>query len=222
VIRAELAALDDAGFDAAFGPLAVPGRDPAQWRLLSDAVHADVAGTDGPALALPPLAITPPARLPAPRIARPPRAARVLAVLAPLALAALALLALRAPTHGDPALLVPRGVSGPASPAPLDLDVAVKRASGIARLDPNAAYAVGDTLVFQVTLPEPATVAILRSAGGVEAAVWSGQVAAGAQTLPAGYTLDAGDPVATFTVRATSDSGAARSASVTVRGGVTP
>ncbi len=222
MIRADLAALDDAGFDAAFGPLALPGRDLAHWKLLSDAVHADVAGVTGPALSLPPLAIDPPARLTAPRVARPPRAARALAVLAPLALAALALFSLRTPDHGDPALLVPRGVAGPAAPAPLDLDVAVKRTSGIARLDPNAAYAVGDTLVFQVTLPEPATVALLRSAGGVEAVVWSGPVAAGSQALPAGYTLDAGDPVATFTVRATSDSGAARSASVTVRGGGTP
>lgn len=222
MIRADLLALDDAAFDAAFGPLGVPGRDPAHWRLLSDAVHADVAGADGPALALPPLGITPPARLTAPRIARPPRVARVLAALAPLALAALALLALRTPTHGDPALLVPRGVSGPAAPAPLDLDVAVKRASGTARLDPNAAYAVGDTLVFQVTLPEPATVAILRSAGGVEAVVWSGPVAAGQHTLPAGYTLDAGEPPLTFTVRATAQGGGVTSAAVTVHAGVTP
>jgi len=219
---ADLATLDDAAFDAVFGPLGVAGRDAAHWKLLADAVHADVAGTDGPALALPPLAITPPARLTAPRIARPPRAARVLAVLAPLALAALALFALRAPERGDPALLVPRGVSDTAAPAPLDLDVAVKRASGIGRLDPNAAYDVGDTLVFQVTLPEPATVALLRTAGGVEGEVWSGPVAAGEQTLPAGYTLDAGDPALVFTVRATPANGAARVASVTVHAGVTP
>lgn len=197
--------LDDAGFDAAFGGLGISGRDAAQWQLLADAVAADVAdsGCAPLAVTLPPLDIEPPASWTAPRLSRPRRFARVAVTTAMLALAALALFALRTPEQGDPTQMVPRGISDPALVAPLDLAVAVKTGVGTARFDANMAYAVGDTLVFQVTLPGPATVELRRAVGASETLLWSGSLPAGRQTLPAGYTLDATDRgLTTFTVRA--------------------
>lgn len=208
--RADLLALDDAGFDAAFGALGIPGRDAAHWKLLADAVAADVAETAcaGLSVTLPPLDIAPPPRLTAPRFSPVPRWTRVAAATAALALAALALFALRTPEQGDPTLMVPRGISDPALVAPLDLAVAVKTRVGTARFDANMAYAVGDTLVFQVTLPAPATVELHRAADASETLLWSGSLPAGRQTLPAGYTLDAADRGLTrFTVRAVTASG---------------
>ncbi len=240
--RSVILLLDDEGFDAAFGGLGVSGRDAAHWRLLADAVRADVAAEPGGAVAggqpqgvaaallpegggggsrvdfaLPSLGIEPPARLRAPRHGPARRVTRVAAGIAAFAIAAMVLLLVRAPEHGDPALLVPRGVSDPAHvlAAPLDLAVAVKTSAGTARLQPDRAYAVGDTLVFQVNLPAPATVELHRAAGGSRTPVWSGSVPAGQQTLPVGYALDASDTVVTFAVHATTSTGALES-SVTV------
>ena len=220
---AGLVALDDASFDAAFGALDIPGRDPAHWALLADAVIADVsapvdslerAGARQPEDPWAPLDIEPPARLKPPRVTAPLRWLRPMAVCTGLALAALGLFAIRAPPQGDPLLLVPRGLAGPGEPlaAPLEVAVAVKSASGTARLDANVAYAVGDTLVFQVTLPFPATVELRRAVAGDpdnSALLWTGPLAAGPQTLPVGYAFDAEDAAATFTILAISASGTA-------------
>ena len=207
--------VDDVGFDAAFGGLGVEGRDAAHWKLLADAVAADVAaeeeGGARPDLALPPLGIEPPARLKPPRFSPPRPWTRMAAVTATLALAALALFALRTPPPGDPALMGPRGASDPANdlPAPLDLAVAVKTSTGTARFDANRAYAVGDSLVFQITLPAPATVELSRAVGASSTLLWSGSLPAGQQTLPAAYALDAADAGrTTFTVRAVTATGA--------------
>lgn len=208
--RIGITLLDDAGFDAAFGALGIPGRDEAHWRLLADAVAADLAesGCAPLAVTLPPLDIEPPTRLRVPRFLPPPRLTRVAAITAALALAALALFALRTPERGDPAVMVPRGIPDADLVAPLDLAVAVKTGAGTARFDANMAYAVGDTLVFQVTLPAPATVELRRKVGTSEALLWSGSLPAGHQTLPAGYTLDVTDRgLTTFTVRAVTPSG---------------
>ena len=198
--------LDDAAFDAAFGPLDLCGRSPAHWELLAEAVRDDVGGSATTAeIALPPLAITPPARLRPPRTARAARWARPAAVSFGLAMAAAALFRVATPEHGDPAALVPRGVA-PSGPGALELDVAVVSASAVgrtARLDPSGAYVAGDTLVFKVTLPAPATVALTRLASGQTTTVWSGPVAAGTSALPTGYALDAGDAAARFVVHAT-------------------
>ena len=213
---ARLVLFDDAAFDAAFGALDISGRGPAQWLLLADAVEDDVRGVGGAsgsfsARVLPSLGIEPPTRLRPPRLAAPRPWVRPVAVGSGLALAALALFALRAPPQGDPLLLVPRGASGPGEQlaAPLDVAVAVKSASGTTRLDVNAAYAVGDTLVFQVTLPLPATVELRRAAAGDLSAsvLWSGPLDAGLQTLPVGYAFDAGDSAAIFQLTARGPAG---------------
>ncbi len=208
--RRALSLVEDDAFDAAFGRLDLPGRDAAHWRLLADAVAEDRHGS-GAVAALPPLAIAPPARLVAPRVSRPHRWLRPAAVASGLAFAAVVLFAVHTPDHGDPALLVPKGVGvGVVLQAPLDLAVAVKTPAGTARLDPNTAYDVGDTLVFQVTLPTPATVELRRSAGAGDGVVlWRGDLAAGQQTIPAGYALDPGDGTARFVVTATTVDGPA-------------
>ena len=204
---------NDADFDAAFGSLDVCGRSPAHWALLADAVREDFSApvsTGGVVLpplgALPPLAIAPPARLRAPRVSRARPWARPAAVSFGLAMAAAALFKVATPEHGDPADLVPRGVAS-TGPGVLVLDVAVASGGGsdarTARLDPAGAYVVGDTLVFKVTLPAPATVELLRLAAGHATTVWSGPVAAGTTALPTGYALDAGDAASRFLVRAT-------------------
>jgi hypothetical protein len=197
--------LDDSAFDAAFGPLDLCGRSPAHWELLAEAVRDDVGGSATNAeIALPPLEITPPARLRPPRTARAARWARPAAVSFGLAMAAAALFRVATPEHGDPAALVPRGVVSSGAGA-LELDVAVVSADAgrSARLDPAGAYVPGDTLVFKVTLPAPATVALTRLAAGQTTTVWSGPVAAGTSALPTGYALDAGDAAARFVVLAT-------------------
>lgn len=204
--------MNDPTFDAQFGSMDLEGRDPAHWRLLHAAVMADLAGdaaTAAPyALGLPSPAMSAALRR---QIAQPraPRARYLVPVA--FALAALGLFALRTPEHADPQNLVPRGIGDPAISAPR-LDIAVRSASGTARMDPTRAYAADDTLIFQVTLATPATLTLSRADALGTSLVWSGALSEGTHTLPTGYALEPGEREARFVL----DDGAAQTV-VTVR-----
>lgn len=197
-----LAELDDAAFDAAFGPLDICGRDPAHWRMLEAAVAEDLR--PGPLSAAERaaagLAVEPPARLRPPRAAR--RWPRVAGAGVVLALAAGLLLRVATPEHGDPAQLVPRGLAPTADgAAALDVQVAVRPASGgdAVRYDPAAAARVGDTLYVEVQLGAPGAVELRRASGAV---LWRGDLPAGRALLPVGYALEAADAGARLVVEA--------------------
>lgn len=194
-----LAELDDAAFDAAFGPLDLCGRDPAHWQLLADAVAEDRAPGARSALEGVGVGIAPPARLRPPRVRRP--RAWVPWAGAVMALAAALLLRVGAPSHGDPAQLVPRGVGADARPeaAGLEVAVAVRPAAGgeAVRYDPAVPRGVGDTLYIEL-VAEAAGPVVMRRADGPE--LWHGTVAAGRALLPVGYALEAGDSGARLVV----------------------
>ncbi|GDX79521.1 hypothetical protein LBMAG42_13320 [Deltaproteobacteria bacterium] len=121
---------------------------------------------------------------------------RGIAVAGMLAMAALALLVVDAPEpQGTTETMVERG-TGPAAPNVV-LKVVVRGPAGeVSRFATNQRYAAGNTLMFRVSTPIAAPLALRRNG----ALVWSGSVAAGETDLPLGYTLEAGEDAAHFTI----------------------
>lgn len=121
---------------------------------------------------------------------------RGIAIVGMLAMAALTLLMVDSPDpRGSAATMVERG--GGLSAPVVALKVVVRGADGeVARFAANRRYAPGDTLMFRVSTPT-ATPLTLRRNGVL---VWSGNTGAGETDLPVGYTLEAGETAAHFTV----------------------
>lgn len=121
---------------------------------------------------------------------------RGLAVVGMLGMAAMAMLVVReGEATGNPASMVERG-AGPVLPA-VDLKVAVVSPTGdVARFAPGDAYTAGTTIRFRVTSTAPTTLTLRRD----DAVLWTGPVGAGTADLPVGYTLEAGELAAVFTL----------------------
>ena len=121
---------------------------------------------------------------------------RAVAATGMLAMAALTLLTLNAPPQsGTAATMVERGVGG-ASPA-IEMKVAVQMKQGeTLRCSTDRRYGAGDTLLFRVHAPAAMELALRRN--GV--ALWTGTVPPGESDLPIGYTLEAGEAAAHFTL----------------------
>jgi len=121
---------------------------------------------------------------------------RGLAVAGMIGMAAMAMLVVReGEATGNPADMVERG-AGPVLPA-VDLKVAVVSPLGeVARFAPGEAYTAGTTLRFRVSSTAPATLTLRRD----DVVLWSGPAPAGSTDLPVGYTLEAGEPAAVFSL----------------------
>ncbi len=121
---------------------------------------------------------------------------RAVAIAGMLAMAALAFFVVDSPEpHGTSASMVERG-SGDSAPS-VALKVVVRGLGGeVSRFAANQRYAAGNTLMFRVSTPAPAALTLRRN--GV--VVWSGEVGAGETDLPVGYTLEAGEAAAHFSV----------------------
>lgn len=121
---------------------------------------------------------------------------RALAATGMLMMAALTLLTLNAPPEsGAAATMVERG-SGGSSPA-IEMKVAVRVKQGeTVRFSTDRRYGAGDTLLFRVHAPAAMELSLRRN--GVP--VWTGSVPAGESDLPIGYTLEAGQAAAHFTL----------------------
>ncbi len=121
---------------------------------------------------------------------------RGLAVAGMLGMAAMAMLVVReGEATGNPASMVERG-AGPILPA-VDLKVAVVSPTGeVARFAPGDAYTAGTTLRFRVTSSASATLSLRRD----DVVIWSGPVGPGTVDLPVGYTLEAGEAAAVFSL----------------------
>lgn len=117
------------------------------------------------------------------------------------AMAALSLMVVRAPEGGRPETMVERG-SGE-SAAVVDLRVAVRRPTGeLSRFTPGERYAAGDTLMFRLQSTTAVDLKLLRNG----AVVWEGRAPAGPFDLPVGYTLEAGEAAAVFSLEGASES----------------
>ncbi len=121
---------------------------------------------------------------------------RGFAVAGMLGMAAMAMLVVReGEVTGNPSAMIERG-AGPILPA-VDLKVAVVSPSGeVARFVSGHTYTAGTTLRFRVTSTAPTTLSLRRD----EAVIWSGPVGTGTVDLPVGYTLEAGEAAAIFTL----------------------
>lgn len=121
---------------------------------------------------------------------------RGIAIAGMLAMAALALVAVDSPEpSGTAESMIERG-AGPSAPNVV-LKVAVRSAGGeVSRFAANQRYAAGNTLMFRVSTPAAATLTLRRNG----TLVWSGAVAAGETDLPMGYTLEAAETAAHFTI----------------------
>ncbi len=120
---------------------------------------------------------------------------RILAGVGMAAMAALSLLVVTPPERGDPATMVERG-SGESAVA-VDLRVAVRRPTGeLARFAANERYAAGDTLMFRIHTSTATSLTLRRD----DVVLWEGTAPGGAFDVPVGYTLEAGEGPAVFTL----------------------
>jgi len=121
---------------------------------------------------------------------------RGLAVAGMIGMTAMAMLVVReGEATGNPADMVERG-AGPVLPA-VDLKVAVVSPTGeVARFAPGEAYTAGTTLRFRVSSSAPTALTLRRD----EIVIWNGAVGAGEADLPVGYTLEAGEAAAVFSL----------------------
>lgn len=121
---------------------------------------------------------------------------RGIAIAGMLAMAALALVVVDTPEpRGSTGSMVERG-AGPSAPNVV-LKVAVRGPGGeVSRFAANRRYAAGNTLMFRVSTHTTAALTLRRNG----ALVWSGTVAVGETDLPMGYTLEAGENAAHFTI----------------------
>lgn len=102
------------------------------------------------------------------------------------------------PKAGDPATMVPKGLEPGPTLTALRLDAAIRRGDRVQRFAVGDGYAVGDTLLFRVTVDRPTSISLLRD----HTVLWAGDVPAGATELPVGWTIEAGAPLGRFEVRA--------------------
>lgn len=99
------------------------------------------------------------------------------------------------PDRVDPSALVPKGVAVESLPS-LELELTLRRRGGVERYAGGEGYAVGDVLLFRVTVDRPMTLTIFRDG----ASLWTGPVPAGATVLPVGWTVEAGEGPAELVV----------------------
>lgn len=120
---------------------------------------------------------------------------RLIAVAGMVAMAAMSLVVVTPPEKGDAASMVERGSGEQA--VGVELRVAVRRASGeVSRFVPGERYLAGETLMFRIQSTKPLELQLRRDGE----LLWSGLVPASGFDVPVGYTLEAGQPAAIFSL----------------------